>query len=144
LCRDFVTIESFEVGPTDSYTQFNLRALLSTPNIVDDVANSLAGFSKKTRPTVASMHCNAILSERYAQSTLNFTDGFKSNENTGFGVYVPHSTSFGHRLREPACIFSAETQAINFERSNPPGEYLILTDSLSSIEALIAQAFDED
>jgi ribonuclease HI len=140
LTRDFATVDSLEVNLSESYTQFNLQALLSTPNIRDDVARSLVGFSKESYTTVAPLHFNSIIRNSFSESTLIYTDGSKSNNGTGFGVYAKDITQFGHRIVEPASVFSAELQAINYAieyiNTQPTGEFSILTDSLSAIEAL--------
>jgi ribonuclease HI len=81
-----------------------------------------------------------IISERFSGSTLIFTDGSRSEKGTGFGIYVPGQQSFGYRLQEPSGVFTAESTALltalHFVGSGQPGVFLILTDSLSSIEAL--------
>jgi hypothetical protein len=67
-------------------------------------------------------------------------DGSRSEEGTGFGIYVPGQQSFGYRLLEPSGVFTTEITALltalRFVGSGQPGEFLILTDSLSSIETL--------
>jgi ribonuclease HI len=90
---------------------------------------------------VVSSSCfSSIISERFSGSTLIFTDGSRSEEGTGFGIYVPGQQSFGYRLQEPSGVFTAVITALftalHFVGSVQPGEFLILTDSLSSIEAL--------
>jgi ribonuclease HI len=67
-------------------------------------------------------------------------DGSRSEEGAGFGIYVPGQQSFGFRLQEPFGVFTAEITALltalRFVGSGQPGEFLILTNILSSIEAL--------
>jgi ribonuclease HI len=140
LPRDFPTVSSLGVTLTESYTQFSLPSLLKMPVIVSKMQESLAEGSRETTNSLAPMKFNAIVREHFPRATLIYTDGSKSGMNTGFGVYSPDLASFGYRLREPTSIFTAEVQAINHAidliSSNPPGEYLICTDSLSSIEAI--------
>jgi hypothetical protein len=67
-------------------------------------------------------------------------DGSRSEEGIGFGIYVPGQQGFGYRLQEPSGVFTVEITALltalRFVRSSQLGEFLILADSLSSIEAL--------
>jgi hypothetical protein len=67
---------------------------------------------------------SSTISEKYETSTLVFTDGSKSGDGTGFGVYVLGVRQVGYRLQEPSSVLTAEISA--------PGEYLILSDSLRS------------
>jgi ribonuclease HI len=56
------------------------------------------------------------------------------------GIYVPGQQGFEYRLQELSGVFTAKITALltalRFVGSGQPGEFLILTDSLSSIEAL--------
>jgi hypothetical protein len=96
---------------------------LSDPEVVGDMQSAIS-----------------IISERFSGSTLIFKDGSRSEEETGFEIYVPGQQSFRYRLQEPSGVFTAEISALltalHFVGSGQPGEFLILTDSLSSIEAL--------
>jgi hypothetical protein len=80
---------------------------------------------------------------RYETSTLQFTDGFKSADGTGLGVYVPGVQQVGYCLHEPSSVFTAEISALLdallFIKYIYLGEYLILSDSLSLIGALRSQ-----
>jgi ribonuclease HI len=140
LTRDFSHIDSLEISPSEQYTQFNLQALLGVPKIRCEMKNSLASISKENYPALASTHFNAVIQEQFPNSTLIYTDGSRTLDETGFGVYTENRSQFGYRLIEPSSVFSAEIQALNhaleYIRSQPLGEFLVLTDSLSSIEAL--------
>jgi hypothetical protein len=86
---------------------------------------------------VVSSSCfYSIISERFSGSTLSSTDGSRSEDGSGFGIYVPGQRGFGYHLQEPSGMFTALLTALSFVRSGQPVEFLILTDSLSSIEAL--------
>jgi ribonuclease HI len=102
--------------------------------------SALADFPHAIHSVVSSSCFSSIISERFSGSTLTFTDGSRSEEGTGFEVYVPTQYSFGYRLQEPSGVFTTEITALltalRFVGSGQPGEFLILTDSLSSIEAL--------
>jgi hypothetical protein len=47
-----------------------------------------------------------LISERFSGSTLIFTDGSRSKEGTGFGIYVKGQQGFGYRLQEPSVVRS--------------------------------------
>jgi hypothetical protein len=101
--------------------------------------STLADFPHALHSVVSSSCFSSIISERFSGSTLIFTDGSRSEEETGFGIYVPGQQSFGYRHQKPSGVFTAEITALltalHFVGSGQPGEFLILTDSLSSIEA---------
>jgi hypothetical protein len=48
------------------------------------------------------------ISEKYETFTLVFTDGSKSPDETGFGVYVLGVRQVGYRLKEPSSVLTAE------------------------------------
>jgi hypothetical protein len=116
----------------------NFRALLSVPEVFGDMRSALTDFPHALHSVISSSCFSSIISERFSGSTLIFTDGSGSEEGTGFGIYVPGQQSFGYRLQEPSGVFNAEITALLTCNavSGQPGEFLILTDSLSSIEAL--------
>jgi hypothetical protein len=53
-----------------------------------------------------------IISEKYKTSTLIFTDGSQSTNETGYKVYVPGVLQVGYRLHEPSSVFTAEISAL--------------------------------
>jgi ribonuclease HI len=114
--------------------------LLGVPEVVEDIRSALADFSRALHSVVSSRCFSSIIPERFSGSTQIFTDGSRSEEGTGCGIYVPGQQSFGYRLQEPSGVFIAEITALltalHFVGSGQPVEFLILTDSLSSIEAL--------
>jgi hypothetical protein len=136
--RGYQWKDSLGIEPGRSYTDYNFRALLCVPKVVDDMRKAMVDFSDDFRTTVSSGCLNSKISVRYETSTLVFMDGYISADGTGFGVYVP----VGYRMYEdePSSVFTAEIStllnALLFINSSKPSEYLILSDSLSSIGAL--------
>jgi hypothetical protein len=132
--REFTLVWALGIEPRDSNVQYNFQALLSVPEVVEDMRSALEDF-----PQVVSSSCSSI-SEKFSGSPLIFTDGSRSEEGTSFGIYVPGHHSFGYRLQELSGMFTAEITALltalRFVGSGQLGEFLILTDSLSSIKAL--------
>jgi hypothetical protein len=141
MIREFTSVRALGIEPRDSYVQHNFRALLSVPEIVEDMRSVLADYLHALHSVVSSSCFSSIVSERFSGSTLIFTDGSKLEKGTGVEIYVLGQQGFGYRLEEPSGVFTAEitallTALLRFVRSGQPGEFLILTDSLSSIEAL--------
>jgi hypothetical protein len=82
-------VRALEIEPRDSYVQHNFRALLSVPEVVEDMRSVLADFPH-TLHSVVSFSCfSFIISERFNRSTLIFMDFSRSEEGTGFGISVP-------------------------------------------------------
>jgi ribonuclease HI len=140
MMREFTSVWALRIEPRDSYVQHNFRALLSVAEVVEDMRSALVDFPHALHSVVPSSCFSSIISERFSDSTLIFTDSSRLEEGTGFGIYVPGQLGFGYRLQEPSGVFTAEITALltalRFVGSGQPCEFLILTDSLSSIEAL--------
>jgi hypothetical protein len=73
-----------------------------------------------------------------------FTDGSRMDGKTGFDVFHGENFEMGFRLVEPSGVFTAELTdifyALEHIRNHSPVRYLILTDSLSSVQALQTRA----
>jgi hypothetical protein len=104
---------------------------LSVPLAVEDMRGALADFPHALHSVVSFSCFFSIISERFSGLTLIFTDGSRSEEETGFGIYVPGQESFGYHLQKPSGVFSAEITALltalHFVGSGQPGEFLILS-----------------
>jgi hypothetical protein len=72
--------------------------------------------------------------------TLIYFDGSKTEGLVGIGIFLDDRDSYRFRLPEHCGIFTSEMCAIHFAcdliESKPMGAYIILTDSLASIEGL--------
>ncbi|XP_055631931.1 uncharacterized protein LOC129771858 [Toxorhynchites rutilus septentrionalis] len=96
------------------------------------------GYSDYQRSRIAP----TIFDEKYGGincDNMYFTDGSTINESTGFGVFKEFfSTS--HSLQNPCSVYIAELAAIHWAldsvASRPVEHYYIVTDSLSSVEAI--------
>ena len=80
-----------------------------------------------------------LVKERYPSRELVFTDGSKQLNRCGFGVWSRHFQLLS-RLPSACTIFSAELYALYKAISlvsTLPGNYLIMTDSLSVIRSLV-------
>jgi hypothetical protein len=109
---EFTSVRALGIEPRDSYVQHNFWALLSAPEVVGDMRSALADFPHATTSVVSSSCFSSFISERFSGSTLIFTDGSRSEEGIGFGIYVPGQHSFGYRLQEPSGVFTAEITAL--------------------------------
>jgi hypothetical protein len=69
-----------------------------------------------------------------------YTDGSFIDGSGGFAVFHSENCKIGIHLKKPTSVFTAEPNAINVALVHmslePPGQYLIVTDSLSSIQAM--------
>jgi hypothetical protein len=108
MMREFTSVRALGIEPSDSYVQHNFRALLSVPEVVEDMRSALVDFPHELHSVVSSSCFSSIIYERFSSSTLIFTDGSRSEEGTGFGIYVPGQQSFRYRLQEPSGVFTAE------------------------------------
>jgi hypothetical protein len=116
MMRESTSVRALGIEPRDSYFQRNML-------------NAFADFPHALHSVVSS---SCFL-------TLIFTDGSRSEEGTGFGIYVPGQQSFGYRLQKPSGVFTADITALltalHLVGSDQPNEFLILTDSLSSLSS---------
>jgi hypothetical protein len=78
--------------------------------VLCDMQRAMVDFPDDFRPTIRCL--SLIISEKYETSTLAFTDGFKSADGAGLGVYVPGVRQIRYRLHEPSSVFKAEVSAL--------------------------------
>lgn len=92
----------------------------------------------QTHPQVLQFSFNQII-ERYREHLSIFTDASKSYHGVGSAV-VLGSMSLQFKLPEPSTILTAELfgikKAIDYAASQPAQEFLVCTDSLSSLKIL--------
>jgi hypothetical protein len=83
-------VELLGIEPGRPYSEYSF---LCVPEVVDDVQGATVDF-------ILMISClSSKTSQRYKTSTLVFTNGSKSTNGTGFGVYVP-----GVQWSSIACI----------------------------------------
>lgn len=116
--------------------------LMFSPNISLLVRNRLRTMKDPTSSETIVAFEDAV--SALGPAKLIFTDGSKSAEGTGSGMYSQsNKICISQRLQEPASVFTAELTAINiateFVKGEPPGNYIIATDSMSSIEILTSR-----
>jgi ribonuclease HI len=95
-------------------------------------------------PLVAPRELSVVTSE-YVESAVFYTDGSLIEGGARFAVHRTGVGGFGFKLSSPAGVFSAELSALFMalrhirEVIQPPERCLILTDSLSSIRAMLSR-----
>jgi hypothetical protein len=77
---------------------------LSVPEVVEDMQSALADFPHAMHSVVSFSCLCSIISERFSASTLIFTDGSRSEDGTGFEIYVPGQQGFGYRPQESSGV----------------------------------------
>ncbi len=121
------------------HTQKKPMWKLTPPDIITD----LTDYPKtKCAPTVIKQHFHSILAQ-YENFVLCFMDGSKiENKHTGYAFTV-HTNTFSFKLNNFYSNFTAELLAIfhclvyiKNEMSTVNNKFLILTDSLSSLQSL--------
>lgn len=76
--------------------------------------------------------------EKHGDYQLVYTDGSKTLENADFAFSI-NGSDFTYKIPNQCSIFTAEMNAIIYAISNinnNPSEYLVMTDSLSAIQAI--------
>lgn len=116
--------------------------LMYTPNISLSIHNRLRNSPESSSVEALAAYSDAV--HELGPAKIIFTDGSKSEVGTGAAMYADepqHSTSL--RLNEPATVFTAELSAIKMAilhiASQPIGKYIVASDSLSSIQAIITR-----
>jgi RNase H len=139
MIRKFSIVQDMNIQPNISNYNRPFDALLHSPKVDTEIRRELLGTRRDSLSTIAPQIVSSITA-RYARESVIFTDGSRIDGKTGFGVFHGENFEMGFRLVEPSDIFTAELTAIFYAlehiRSHSPGRYLILTDSLSSVQAL--------
>ena len=138
LIEDMSIEENF-VAPSFSYRMLGIT-LPTWLTVQSEINLELAQYLKdQTNPSFYLQEYQRIVSECYFQHTLLFTDGSKSETRVGAAAICLNTTKKAS-LPPIASVFSAELHAIQLalqiitERSEE--EYLILSDSLSSLQSI--------
>jgi ribonuclease HI len=83
------------------------------------------------------------ITSRFPPDLVLYTDGSRCEGTTGFGVYHSENFEMGLRFVERSGVFTSELTAILYAlvhiKTHSPGRYIILTDSLSSVYALVSR-----
>jgi hypothetical protein len=109
------------------------------------------GYGKRTSsgsgynvPAGSSQELSVVTSE-YVDSAVFYTDGSLIEGSARFAIHRTGAGEFGFKLPSPPGVFSAELNALFMALRHirdviqPPEKCLILTDSLSSIKAMLSR-----
>jgi hypothetical protein len=123
---------------THFLTEFDHRLVDLT--FVPKVHNGVQmGINESLFPIIAPRLLGEVLEELQGLTAI-YTDGSKTEGLVEFGIFSDDRDSYRFRLPGHYGIFTAEMCAIHFAcdliESKPIGAYIILTDSLTSIEGL--------
>ena len=104
-----------------------------------DIRLDLAALPRSPNSTYLKQ-IKSIIANEFPSHTLCCTDGSKSGSKTGYAFSI-NGVITHHRLRNSTSIFSAELFAIYSCLSHlsllpPPHKFLLLSDSLSSLQAM--------
>lgn len=117
---------------------FPMNEVIFVPSISWHMRNVIASKQNPTRAFVNFTYLNAV--KLINASTIIFTDGSRSNDQTGAAMYVNDNISLKRRLREPASVFDAELLAImlavEYINNCSPNSFIIASDSMSVLLAL--------
>jgi hypothetical protein len=100
------------------------------------------GFGIQCSHRVATRELSVVTS-KYVESAVFYTDGSLIERSAGFAIHRTRVGEFGFKLSSPAGVFSAKLSALFMvlrhigEVIQPPEKCLILTDSLSLINAML-------
>jgi hypothetical protein len=131
--------ESRIVMRTHFLTEFDHRPLGGFDICAKGTQRCADGFEGH-RWIAVSYNCSETPGWGTRGPTAIYTDGSKTEGLVGFGIFLDDRDSYRFRLPGHCGIFTAEMSAIHFAcdliESNPIGVYIILTDTLTSIEGL--------
>jgi hypothetical protein len=128
VVREFNVVEGYSLISVHSFYEYPLGALLHVPEVNDEVEWELSSISRDCYQT-----------SNFESSLLFFTDGSKGEAGTVFGVYQLNGGEISFRLREPSGVFTSELSEIFMalvQIRDHPGEFIILSDNMSSLRAL--------
>jgi hypothetical protein len=120
---------SLDLVPSESFTRHELPALLGTPVVDGHKEKKLANVQRAMYSLVAPREVLTVTSG-YGPSCIFYTDGSLIEGCAGV-------VGFGYKIRGPAGVFTALRHV--HEVIRPPERCLILTDSLSSIKAMLSR-----
>jgi hypothetical protein len=142
--RGYSDVLSLDIVPSKSFTRHELPALLGVPLVDEHMEKKLANVQGAMYSLVAPRELLTVTSE-YGASCIFYTDGYLIEGSADFAVHQMGVGGFGHKILSPAGVFTAELSALFTalrhiaEVIRPPERCLILTDSLSSMKAMLSR-----
>jgi ribonuclease HI len=117
---------------------------MATHFVGDHIERTLSGVQTSMHLVVAPRE-NFTATAGYAESMIFYTDGSLIDGCARFAFHRTGEGGFGYQISSPAGIFTAELTALLVplrhigEAIQLPEKFLILTDSLSSVKALLSK-----
>jgi hypothetical protein len=136
----FEAVNQLNIVETESFTKYNFKALLIEPEIDKSVEQALVNVDASMYHIMATAEI-ASITANYPTCNVFYTDGSLIDGKAGFFVHNSIDCNIGFQLEGPCSVFTTELYAISTALSHmiqnePPGQFLILTDSLSSLKAM--------
>jgi hypothetical protein len=129
---------SIDIVLSESFTRHELPALLGTPLVDGNMEEKLANVQEAMYSLVAPRELLTVTSG-FSPSCIFYTDGSLIEGCADFAVHQMGVGGYGYKIQGPASVFTAELSALFTALRHiaeviwPPENFLILTDSLSSI-----------
>jgi hypothetical protein len=142
--QGYSNVWSMDVTPAESFTRYELSALVGIPLVHMHMKNALAGVWDTMYLLVTPRELSVVTSE-YVESAVFYTDGSFIEGSVGFAIHRTGKGGCGFKLLSPAGVFSAKLSTLFMalrhirEVIQPPKKCLILTDSLSWIKAMLSR-----
>lgn len=137
----FHVVSELDIQPSIKFPCYQTRwpCLMFTPKISKSIQNFIQASTNSTSRDVRRAYSDAV--NALGPAKFIFTDGSKSELGTGSALWSDsNQVSISMRLQEPATVFTAELSAIQMATthitSQPSGKFVIVTDSLSSMDAI--------
>jgi hypothetical protein len=135
-------VKGYNLDSVRSVYEYPLGALLPVPEVNVEVERELSSISRDCYQTVVPRLVASVLS-RFESSAAFFTHGSKSEAGTRFGVRQLNGGEISFRLRKPSGVFTSDLSSIFMAlvqiKDHHPGEFIILSGSISSLRATQTQ-----
>jgi ribonuclease HI len=139
IIREFALIESQVSRLCPSVYDYPLDALIFEPAVHEEIKNQISSSNQDNLTMIAPRVVAEITSEFDPDSVI-YTDGSRSDSGTGCAFFHRDNFEWSLKLCEPSGVFTAELTAIvnalHHIKTHNPGRFLIVSDSMSSIEAI--------
>jgi ribonuclease HI len=142
--RGHSDVLSLDIVPSESFTRHELPALVGTPLADGYMVKKLENAQEAMYSLVAPRELLTVTSG-YGLSCIFYTDDSLIEGCAGFALHQMGVGGFGYKIQRPADVFTAEHNALFTalrhitEVIRSPEKCLILTDSRSSIKAMLSR-----
>jgi ribonuclease HI len=142
MLREYNLIDAQNHHNCLSVYDYPLEVLLFEPIIQNEIRTNIRPFNNDNMTLVAPHIVTESISS-FERNSVLYTDGSRSREGTGCAVFHHDNFELKMKLSEPSGVFTAELSAIllalHHIKTHNSGNFLIVTDSMSSILAIESQ-----